>query len=116
MDCLAFGRDEKSFNEDVRSFCLTLNFYSPRAYNYVRMKFDNTLPSNTTMRNWYASINASPGFTSEAFANLKKKADDVKEKTDSKLFCSLIFDEMSIRRHSQWNLPASKYGVVRKSS
>lgn len=31
LDCLTFGKSEKSYHEDVRSFCLTLHFYSPMA-------------------------------------------------------------------------------------
>ena len=96
-------------HEDVRSFCLTLHFYSPRAYNYVRGKFDNTLPATSTMRNWYASINASPGFSMEAFECLKRKADDVLERTGSKLLCALMDDEMAIRSHAQWNAASKKF-------
>lgn len=61
------------------------------------------------MRNWYASINASPGFTTEAFETLKHKADEHKNQTGSKLTCCLMFDEMSIRNHAQWNKPAMEY-------
>lgn len=65
------------------------------------------------MRNWYASINASPGFTMEAFDSLKKKAEKVKEKTGSKMLCALMVDEVSIRRHAQWNEAAMKFdGLV----
>lgn len=99
LNCLEFGRDYKSYDEDVRTFCLTLHYYSPRAYNYVREKFENNLPSITTIRNWYASLNASPGFTSESFETLKKKA----EESESVLLGALIFDEMSIRTHLQWD-------------
>lgn len=102
LDCLTFGRDQKTYSEDVRSFCLTLHYYSPRAYNYVRSKFENHLPSRCTMRNWYSSINAAPGFTTEAFDLLRKKANEYKSK-GLKLYVSLIFDEMAIRRHLQWN-------------
>lgn len=63
----------------------------------MREKFNNHLPSVSTMRNWYASINASPGYTSESFKILKQKA------TGSKLRCILMCDEMSIHRHAQWN-------------
>lgn len=82
---------------------MTLHFYSPRAYNYLRGKFNNHLPSVSTMRNWYASLNASPGYTTESFNILKKKATQYEEVTGSKLRCNLMCDEMSIRRHAQWN-------------
>lgn len=61
------------------------------------------------MRNWYASINASPGFTVEAFESLKKKADEFKENTGSKMLCALMDDEVAIRSHVQWNAAAQKF-------
>lgn len=61
------------------------------------------------MRNWYASINASPGFTMESFETLKHKADENKQQTGSKLMCCLMFDEMSIRNHGQWDKPTMEY-------
>lgn len=103
MECLTNGRNEKSYNEEVRSFCMTLHFYSPRAYNYVRGKFNNNLPSVSTMRNWYASLNACPGYTIESFNILKQKAMAHREAKRSKLRCALMNDEMAIRLHAQWN-------------
>lgn len=40
---------------------------------------------------------------------LKRKADDLKAQNGSKLVCTLIFDEMSIRQHSQWNQAEKDY-------
>lgn len=108
LDCLAFGKDQRNYPEEVRSFCLTLHYYSSRAYNYIRTKFDNHLPAISTMRSWYASINSAPGFTSEAFGALKSKADAYK-KNGKQLYVNLILDEMSIRRHSQWNPNKKKF-------
>lgn len=102
LNCLTFGRDQKSYPEEVRTFCLTTHYYSPRAYNYIRTKFENHLPARCTMRNWYASINSAPAFTSEAFEALKLKANE-HHKNGKKLYVNLIFDEMSIRQHAQWN-------------
>lgn len=61
------------------------------------------------MRNWYASINASPGFTAEAFETLKKKADEFYEKNGSKMLCALMDDEVAIRKHAQWNAAAMRF-------
>lgn len=108
MECLKFGRAEKKYNEEVRTFCLTLHYYSPRAYNYVRTKFNDNLPSVSAMRNWYASINASPGLTTEAFDSLRIMSERFKEEGRS-LLVNLVFDEMSIRRHAQWNVSTKKF-------
>lgn len=109
LDCLAFGRDERTYSEDIRTFCLTLHYYSPRAYNYVRSKFNNHLPSITAIRNWYASVNASPGFENDALDILKKKANEFKDKFNRNLLCSLVADEMAIRTHAQWNANKMKF-------
>lgn len=108
LDCLAFGRDEKSYSEEVRAFCLTLHYYHPRAYNYVREKFNNNLPSVSTIRSWYSSINASPGITTEALESLKKKVEEAREKGKS-FNCCLMYDEMAIRRHAQWNTSTMRF-------
>lgn len=61
------------------------------------------------MRNWYSSVNASPGLTNESFETLRKKADEVKNEAKAKLLCNLMMDEMSIRRHAQWNAAKMKF-------
>lgn len=61
------------------------------------------------MRNWYASINAKPGFTTEAFDILKKRADEYFAANGTKILCGLIDDEMAIRTHAQWNPSTMKF-------
>lgn len=56
-----------SYNPALRKFALTLNFYSPTGYKYVRKVFEDSLPHPRTLGKWYENLNASPGFTAEAF-------------------------------------------------
>ncbi|XP_028172130.1 uncharacterized protein LOC114361333 [Ostrinia furnacalis] len=51
----------------VKKFCLTLNYYSPKAYNYVRQTFNTCLPHLKTLSKWYGHIKGDPGFTEESF-------------------------------------------------
>jgi len=51
----------------MRSFALTLQFYSSKACTYVCKIFDNLLPHPARLRKWYTVVNGNPGFTSEAF-------------------------------------------------
>lgn len=75
MECLQFGRPKRKYSPTVRLFCLTLCFYSPRAYQHLRSVFNFNLPSIRTIRYWYSSINGSPGFSEEAFDALRQRAD-----------------------------------------
>lgn len=67
----------KKYSAELRTFALTLNFYSTKAYNYVRKTFQTCLPSTKTISKWYQTVNGKPGFTKEAFIALKHKASQV---------------------------------------
>lgn len=90
----------------MRSFALTLHFYSPRAYEYLRKMYENNL--QRTIRKWYESVDGKPGCTSESLVALKirTKAAAVNGK---KIICNLVMDEMSIRRQIIYNTAVRKY-------
>lgn len=108
---ILFSRRKTPFSKfppALRKFALTLHFYSPSAYKYLRDKFKKTLPHPHTLYRWYKSIDAEPGFTSEAFTIL---ADKVSTSPSSPLLCSLTVDEMAIRQQKIWT--GTKYeGLV----
>lgn len=54
-----------SFSPSLRKFALTLNFYSPTGYKYVRKIFEDALPHPRTLGKWHEKTDASPGFTAE---------------------------------------------------
>lgn len=99
------------YTRTLRKFALTLNYYSPAAYKYVRSVYNNVLQHTRTLSRWYGIIDAEPGFTNEAFNALKKKR-AASEKT---LVCNLVFDEMAIRKqrlfHNQQKLGAVNFGA-----
>jgi len=92
------GRSLKSINAKhssaMRSFALTLQFYSSKAYTYVRKMFNNLLPHSATLRKWYAVVNGKPGFTSKAFKAIELRVKDSKQL----VVCNINIDEMAIRR------------------
>lgn len=89
----------KKYGECLRSFALTLNFFSPRAYCFVRDYFNKILPHPKTLSKWYSSISGQPGFTTEALNMLRLKA----ESSETPIFCSLVMDEIAIRKHIEWD-------------
>lgn len=78
----------------MRSFSLTLNFISPKAYKYVRKVFDVALPHESTL-NCIKSVDA-PGFTAESFRAFA----DAAKNTNYQIFRSLQVDEMAILEHN----------------
>ena len=55
------------------------------------------MPHPSIVRKWFQRIDGGPGFTKQSFTALEAK---VKEavKNDKKIICTLILDEISIRR------------------
>lgn len=102
------GRKKKSYSQNVKSFALTLNFYSKRAYEYVRQKFGQHLPSQSTLRNWYQSVDGSPGILTESLNTIKHRVKNAAT-SNKKLFLALMIDEMSIRRQVIWNDSLKKF-------
>ena len=91
-----------AYPPELRSFAMTLKFYSAKAYNYVRKSFDLGLPCASVIRSWYSSMNGEPGFTKDAMSALKAKVLAAK-RDGQEVVCGLMLDEMSIRKHVEWD-------------
>ena len=87
------------YSPELKAFALTLQFYSTKAYNFVRKTFNLALPHPVQIRKWYTKIPAEPGFTEPAFKALEVKA----KGTEEKVICSLMIDEMAIRKDVSWD-------------
>ena len=75
-----------------QKFALTLHYYSPRAYNFVRRILK--LPHASNICKWNGSIDCEPGFLTNVIDFLGKQA-----KTDQTLQdCVLIVDAMAIHK------------------
>ncbi|XP_077555575.1 THAP domain-containing protein 1-like [Haemaphysalis longicornis] len=48
--CRSVEKEKIQYPPELRTLALTLHFYSPAAYEYVRAKFNNALPSQRTLR------------------------------------------------------------------
>jgi len=69
---LLSGKAGTCFTQDQKQFAITLYYYSPAAYQYVRRRF-NLLPSPRTIRNWLSSFEGSPGLTQQSFDTICEK-------------------------------------------
>ena len=96
------GKSKQEYAEALRCFALTLQFYSSKAYAFVRKTFHLALPHPSQIRRWYSVIPADPGFTEPAFKTLEVKASEA-EKAGRKVICSLMLDEMAIKKHIAWD-------------
>ncbi|KAI5743067.1 hypothetical protein M8J77_014103 [Diaphorina citri] len=92
-------RLQKKYDEKLRSFALSLHYISPRAYEYVRQQFDTCLPHSKTLAMWYKTVNAEPGFCTEAFNAIKAYC----SANDGPIVTSLMVDSMSIKQDVKWD-------------
>jgi hypothetical protein len=95
-------KGQRKYTPLMRSFALTLHFYSTKAYTYIRRVWGNILPHPSTIRNWYRSVNGSPGFTNEALHAIKLRIADNKNKGKNTI-CNIVVDEMAIRQQLLFN-------------
>lgn len=100
--CQKGPKTREKFGAQLRTFALTLNFYSPKAYEYVRSSFGMALPSSTTLKRWYQCFDGNPGITAESLNALRVKV--VEAEADGKqVICALMMDEMAIRKKVEWS-------------
>ena len=91
-----------AYPNELRSFALTLKYYSSKAYRFVRKSFNLGLPAPSVIRSWYSKIEGDPGFTKATFSALSAKVAASKQSGES-ILCSLMLDEMSIKKYFEWN-------------
>ncbi|KAK8780321.1 hypothetical protein V5799_018347 [Amblyomma americanum] len=79
----------------LRSFALTLLCFSTEAYEDVQKLYEVALPPVPIARDWMSNTTCGPGFPGVVYDNLRDRA----AVTDGgKLMCTLIVDDMSIRK------------------
>lgn len=101
LEVMCFGmKAGRKIPPSVRQFCLSLHFYSPRAYQHVRQTFNNNFPHPTTIRRWYSNsdVSGEAGIQPDNIKRLERIVAAHNKKHKSGLVCGLIFDEMHIRQ------------------
>ena len=81
----------KRYSDEIKKFALTLHFYSPRAYDFLRSIF--SLPAPSSISNWTNSVNCEPGFFKDVFEYLSQKSTVDENYRD----CALIFDAIHLK-------------------
>ena len=69
---------QKEYCSEMKEFAITLFSYSRKSYDYVRETLQDALPSVTTIKSWLNKVDGSPGFSSQAFAQLKLMVEEKK--------------------------------------
>ena len=98
--CTPTGR---RYSDIVKEFAVTLNYYSPKAYDYVRSILP--LPHPSLIRKWSSLLKCEPDFIKESFESIGNDAKSCHEKRD----CCLIIDAMSTRKQIFWDASQGKY-------
>ena len=80
------------YSEDLKQFAVTLHFYSPQAYEFLRQYLH--LPHPSTIRKWSASLDCQPGFLMDVIDHLKQMA----ESDPFMKHCSLMLDAMALKK------------------
>ena len=93
----------RRYPDEVKRFALTVHFYSPKAYNYLRTVF--SLPHSSSLYNWSSTVDCNVGFFKDVFAELKNRIDEDPLNTD----CGLVCDAMSIKSSTFYNKAAGSF-------
>lgn len=102
----------EKYSEAIRQFCFNVFNYSPSAFNFLRTFFSNHLPNEGTIRSWFANsdLNGEPNSINQQSLNMLRIKATEKAENGEKLICSVVFDEMSIRKHFQWSEKGNQLG------
>ena len=112
IQCQKSNPSRTKFPPELRIFASTLQFYSTKAYEFVRSKFSKALPHVATVRKWFSNIKGEPGFQDLAFDLLAKKVQEGL-KQNKELFVALMLDEMSVKKQIDYDTrDSSQKGYV----
>jgi len=94
---LLSGKVGRQYTDDQKQFVITLHFYIPAAYNYVRKRF-TLLPCPRTIRGWLSSFDGSPDMTEQSFKSISQKVSACDRESWSYKLCALHVDEMELKK------------------
>lgn len=87
------GKPVHSWSEEDVAKALTLRSLSPKAYSFIREKWQFPLPSSSTISRWASKLNVEPGVLHPIINLLRHKAATM---TERERLCVVSFDETTI--------------------
>lgn len=109
---LLSGKIGRQFSNEQKQFALTLHYYSPAAYQFVRRRF-RLLPCLRTLRSWLSSFDGSPGLTMQSFDTIAAKNKNCNTTQSLYKLCALHVDEMEIKKQLDFDRTCGKvYGFT----
>ncbi|GFO08453.1 tigger transposable element-derived protein [Plakobranchus ocellatus] len=95
-------KGQGSFHPSLKTFAITLQFHSTKAYNFVRDTFGLGLPAVGTLRGWFRSVDGNVGFNASVMQSLESKVKEAR-KQGNEVLCSLMLDEMAIMKKIEFD-------------
>ena len=89
------------YSDQIKEFAVSLHYYSPRSYRFVRKYL--SLPHPSTIRSWSAGIECEPGFLKKPLLYIAELAEDGQKD------CVIIIDEMAIKKETKWDPKSEKF-------
>ena len=98
------------FTNEQKHFAITMHFYSPSAYEYLKTQL-TSLPSPRTIRNWLSSFDGKPGLTQQSYDTIATQLAGAQ--SWSYKLCCLHMDEMEIKKQMDYDKRSGKvYGFT----
>ena len=85
------------YDTETKQFAMTLHYYSPRAYDYVRKLL--SLPHPSSIRAWAASVDCEPGYLTNVIKLLGEQVYEKRWMAD----VALVVDAMSLHKMTIWD-------------
>ena len=93
----------KRYTDEIKKFSLTLHFYSPQAYEFVKQYI--VLPDQRSLSYWTSTVNCEPGTFKDVFDYLSCKASNGINYKD----CCLILDGIHLKSGLIYNHSTGNY-------
>ena len=99
----ATSKNAMRYTNELKSFAVTLHYYSLKAYDFIRKIL--ALPDPANIRAWGSSVQCEPGFLIEIMHLVGENATKQPNMKD----IALIVDGMALRKGIVWNPKTKRY-------